>query len=170
MLKWQPVLKGIDSLNEWTGKITSYVLAGMFSVIMYEVTCRYVFNKPTIWGHELTMLLMAFYTIMGGGYALLTKSHVVMDLVHNRLSLRSRGILDATTSVFLFFWCAVLLWGGTIYAAIAVSNWEHYPSIWNPPVWQSKVAIPVGVTLLLLQGIAKLVRDAYIAVKGRELK
>jgi TRAP-type mannitol/chloroaromatic compound transport system permease small subunit len=34
---------------------------------------------------------------------------------------------------------------------------------WNPPIWPVKLAIPVAALLLLLQGIANLLRDIGLA-------
>jgi len=168
--KLQSALKGIDSLSNWTGKITSYLMIGMFAVIIYEIVVRYIVHSPTTWAHVLSILMMGVYVVIPGAYALVTKTHVVVDTVYGRFSLRTRAIVDVATSVFFFFWCAVLLWGGTKFAIRSVLQWEHYPGVWSPPIWQVKVAIPLAATLLLLQGIAKLIRDGYIAVKGQELK
>jgi TRAP-type mannitol/chloroaromatic compound transport system permease small subunit len=34
---------------------------------------------------------------------------------------------------------------------------------WNPPIWPVKLAIPLAALLLLLQGVANLLRDIGIA-------
>jgi TRAP-type mannitol/chloroaromatic compound transport system permease small subunit len=46
---------------------------------------------------------------------------------------------------------------------------ETSGSAWDPPVYPLKVALAFGVALLLLQGIAKFIRDLHLAVKGKEL-
>ncbi len=54
------------------------------------------------------------------------------------------------------------------YAWRSVLIKETAGSAWDPPVYPIKVALAVGVFLLLLQGTAKLIRDLHLAIKGRE--
>jgi TRAP-type mannitol/chloroaromatic compound transport system permease small subunit len=43
-------------------------------------------------------------------------------------------------------------------------------TMWKPLLWPFKVWLPVGVGLILLAGIAKYIRDLYIAITGRPLE
>lgn len=169
MVQPRSILKGVDGLSNWSGKITSYLLLVILVVILIEVVLRYFFNRPTIWAHELSTLLLGVYLVIPGAYALFHKTHVAVDLLYGRLSLRNRAILDVATSVFFFFWCAVLLWAGTKFAAKSIAAMEQSPSLWSPHVWEIKLMIPLAAFLLLLQGLAKFVRDVYFAAKGKEL-
>jgi len=40
-------------------------------------------------------------------------------------------------------------------------------SAWEPPVYQMKIAVFIGVVLFFLQGIAKFVRDIRVIATGK---
>jgi TRAP-type mannitol/chloroaromatic compound transport system permease small subunit len=64
---------------------------------------------------------------------------------------------------------SVFLWATAEYARRSVSVLETSGSAWDPPVYPIKLALTAGVVLLLLQGIAKFIRDLHFAVKGSRL-
>jgi TRAP-type mannitol/chloroaromatic compound transport system permease small subunit len=85
------------------------------------------------------------------------------------LTPRPRAVIDSFTFIFFFFYMIVFLWATTEYARRAVSVLETSGSAWDPPVYPIKLALAAGVLLLLLQGIAKFIRDLHFAVKGNKL-
>jgi TRAP-type mannitol/chloroaromatic compound transport system permease small subunit len=46
---------------------------------------------------------------------------------------------------------------------------EYTDSTWGPPVWPVKWTIPIAAFLMLLQGMTKTLKDACLAVTGREI-
>ena len=69
---------------------------------VYEVAARYFFNRPTIWVWELNGLLQCVFVALAGGYTLLVRGHVRVDVVYGHLSMRKKAILDLITSFFMF--------------------------------------------------------------------
>ena len=109
------VLRVIDSTSIWSGKICSMLILVMFSTFTYEVIMRYAFNAPTIWAHEFNTMIFGGYYILGGAFALYYGAHVNMDLLHRRLPLRTRAIVDLSTSILFFIFCIknrpiILIW------------------------------------------------------------
>ena len=164
------VVQSIDKVSDWSGKIIAFLLVGMVGVLLIEVVARYVFGHPTKWAHVSAQLMFAVYAIMLGAYALVHRSHVNMDIFYNRLSERARAVLDLCTSTLFFFWCGILLWFGGEFAAKSIALWQHSSTVWNPPIWEVKLAIAVGAFLIVLQGLAKFIRDLSIAVTGDKLE
>lgn len=160
----------VEALSEWSGRLVAFLLLGMAAVVLIEVVARYFFQRPTIWGHESAQLLFAAYAIIPGAYTLRHNAHVNMDLIYSRQSARVRAILDLCTSVFFFFWCTIFLWVGADYAAESIARWEHSVTVWAPPIWEVKIAIPLAGFLIILQGIAKFIRDLSIATTGKGLE
>jgi len=163
------VIRGIDSLSGWSGKVVSLLIFPVIVVIIYEVVMRYVFDAPTLWAHESSQLMYGFYGIMGGAYCLQQKSHVNVELLYARFSLRGRAFLDILTSPLFFMFCVVFILEGLGIGLRSLNMLEHSSSAWAPPVWPCKLAIPLGALLLMLQGLAKSVRDFYIVITGKEL-
>lgn len=162
-------VKAIEALNDWIGNILSYFLFVFFALLLMEVFLRYLFNSPTVWTNELSQRLFGAYCILGGGYILRYGGHVNVDIVYSRFSDKNRALLDIFTSVLFFLFAGMMLVYGGSLAWDSLSRFEHSESAWNPPIWPAKLMIPIGALLLLLQGIAKLIRDFSI-VLGKEIE
>lgn len=157
------VLDFIDATNDWVGRVLWFGIIVMSLLVLSEVARRYIFNAPTVWGNELTQLTFAVYVVLSGGHVLRWGGHVNVDILYSRFSARTRAIIDICTfGLFLLFCGMMLIYGGSL-AWESVSIWEHSNSAWGVALYPFKMAIPLGALLLLLQGLAKLVRDILTA-------
>lgn len=166
MKRLERVLSVIDQINEWTGRIVAYLALFMMVTIVGEVVARYVFNSPTIWVIEVNQYMLCGYVALGGGFALLYKSHVSVDIIHERLGLRTRAIVDAVTAFFFFIFIFVLIWKSWGMAWEALHYWERAETLLGPPLFPAKVAITLGGILIFLQGLAKFIRDIRTFITG----
>jgi len=155
-------IRTIDAINDWVGRFLSYFLFAFFVLLFIEVILRYFFNSPTVWANELAQMLFGAYAILGGGYILLTGSHVNVDIVYTHFSAKTRAAVDIVTSVLFFLFCGMLLVYGGSLAWDSLSRFEHSQSAWNPPLYPAKLMIPIAAALLILQGVTKLIRDVLI--------
>lgn len=163
------ILNAVDKINDWVGKVLSFGLLLMFALVLTEVILRYFFNSPTVWANELTQLIFGVYVVLCGGYILRWGGHVNVDILYGRFSVRRKAITDIITfSLFLMFCGMMLSYGGSL-AWESLSRFEHSQSAWNPPLYPVKLMIPTGAFLLLLQGIAKLVRDIVTLLTGEKV-
>lgn len=159
------VLHAIDVLNERMGNTVGWMVIPLALLIVMEVILRYVFNKPTIWAWDVEVQLQGVLIAIGGGYALLRGSHVSVDILASRLSSRKRAIVDAITGPVLIIALSLLLWKVAQYTWNSVLVREDYTSTWGPPIYPLKVAIFVGISAMLLQGIARWIRDLMTALQ-----
>ncbi|MBI4637951.1 MAG: TRAP transporter small permease subunit [Candidatus Rokubacteria bacterium] len=157
------VLRVIDSLNDWCGRLVGFQILFVAVVILYEVVLRAGFNAPTLWANETMIYVTAVAYLLGGGYALLHRRHVSVDVVYARFSPRTRARLDVATLAFLVLYLAALGWAGGRFAWDSIGVGETTGTPWNPPIWPVKLAIPIAAALVLLQGIANVVRDVTAA-------
>ena len=155
-------LKFIDAVNERVGNLLSYFLFFFFVLLLMEVILRYFFNSPTVWANELAQMLFGAYAILAGGYILYTGGHVNVDILYSRLSKKSKAALDIFTSSLFFLFCGMLLIYGGSLAWDSLARFEHSQSALNPPLYPAKLMIPLAALLLLMQGLAKLIRDILI--------
>jgi TRAP-type mannitol/chloroaromatic compound transport system permease small subunit len=160
------ILNAVDTINDWVGKALSLGVLFMFGLVLIEVIRRYFLNSPTVWGNELTQLVFGVYTVLAGGYVLKWGGHVNVDIFYGRFSTRGRAIVDIITFFLFFIFCGMLLIYGGSLAWESLSRLEHSQSAWNPPLYPVKLMIPTGAFLLMIQGIAKLVRDIVTVVTG----
>ena len=159
----------VDSLNNWVGKTISFLVYPMIGVLVWEVFMRYVFNRPTIWAHELSALFYAVFFLLGGAYTLRWKAHISVDVLYLKLSPRSRAILDLITWLLFYFFCGVLFWQGSQAGWKSFLRMERASTVWEPYVWPVKFCIPLAAFLMLAQGLTKTISDFYLAFTGRNL-
>jgi TRAP-type mannitol/chloroaromatic compound transport system permease small subunit len=159
-------LKYIDKLNEWVGRIVSYAVLFMVFTLVYEVFFRYVLNLPTIWVLEINQYVLCAYVALSGGYIMLYNSHVNVEILYEKFSPRTKALVNVLTSVFFFTVVIALLWKSSIMALEAWETSEESYSMLAAPLFPAKVTVPIGAFLMLLQGVAKLIRDIGTLVRG----
>ncbi len=164
-----PVTRTIDTFTLWCGRVFSWIGFVLMLAIVYHVIMRYGFNAPTIWAYDVTYMLYGSMFMLGAAYCLYKGGHVRTDFLYNNFTPRWQGIVDASLYVILFFPAMILFFdAGYDYT---VRSWEQlergFYSPWAPPIYPFKTAIPVGIALLILQGVSELLKSIYAAVYGR---
>jgi TRAP-type mannitol/chloroaromatic compound transport system permease small subunit len=152
-------LDKIDRVNEIVGRIVSFMVPIIIAITVYEVFLRYVFNSPTVWVHETSDHLFAFSFLLGGAYTFSQGGHVKVDVLYNHFSERNKLILEVCTSFFFFLFLGLLLWKGGEMAWESVRLLERSQTPWGPYVFHVYLAVPIAAFLMLLQGLAFLIRD-----------
>ncbi len=157
-----------DLISEWSGKIISYLLLATMLIIGYNVLMRVVWH-PQVWAFDVTLFCAGTTYVVGGAYTLLKNRHVKMDVLYTRLSPRTQAILDLITVPGFVIFCGILLWQGAIRGWESFLMKETYYSAFQPIIWPFRWMIPLGGLLILLQGLAKFIRDFHMARTGKRL-
>ncbi len=154
------VLGAIDKLSEWSGKVFSFAFLAASFVVVYAVIMRYLFNRPTVWGLELTIYLCGATYLMSGGFAELNNSHIRIDSLYNKFPRKVQLLVDLVfTGPMVFLFCLLLIWYGWDWTWEALVNNEHSMTLWNPIIWPVRLLIPIGTLVLFLQCLARLIRN-----------
>ena len=95
----------VDTINRFIGHIVSYLVPLLAFVIMYEVILRFAFDKPTIWAHEVGIQFFSIFIILTGGFLVLEKKHIRVDVLWDRLSPKGKAIADLISSGLVFRAC-----------------------------------------------------------------
>jgi len=165
------IVRVLDSISEHTGKIVLWAAVALVVVLCYEVTMRYVFNSPTNWVMETSMMLGGTIAAMGWGYTHRHQGHVRVDVFYMHLSPRGKAIVDVACSIiFLFPLLAILIY--------ASASWAHFSwemgekmvgSSWKPPAGPIRSIVPLGFCLFTLQCVSQFIRDLYLLVRNKTL-
>lgn len=162
------ILHAIDWMSEWSGKTFSWLLLVTALIIGFEVFMR-ILGKPQIWTHDITLFTAGSVYFMGGAYTLLRRRHVKMDIFYVHLSPRKQALLDLLTLPGFVVFCGILFWLGGIRAWESFLAKETLYTAFNPPFWPVRWVIPISGLLILLQGLAKAIRDFHMLVRGERL-
>jgi TRAP-type mannitol/chloroaromatic compound transport system permease small subunit len=150
----------IDSLSAWVGKAFAWLILVLTFGISYEVLVRYIFRAPTTWAFDFGYINYGALFLMAGAYTLSRNGHVRADVLYRFWRPRTQASMDLFLYV-IFFLPAVgaFIYSGWTYAERSVRFLEV--SIFSPagvPVFPLKMLIPLTGVLLLLQGIAEIIR------------
>jgi TRAP-type mannitol/chloroaromatic compound transport system permease small subunit len=156
----------VDAINRVVGRFAMYLIFVMMGVLLFSSISRGVFNVSHIWVVEMAQMTMAAYYILGGGYSVQLESHVRMDLLYGRWSLKTRAIVDMVTGCCLVFYLIFLLYGGISSTQYAIEYGQKNYSSWAPPMAPIKIIMTFGIAMMLLQIIATFFKDLEKA-RGR---
>ena len=141
----------------------------MIVTMMYEVIARYAFNSPTVWGMHVSTMLYSTSLLLVGGYCLLHKRHIRMDLFYARWSDRTKAIMDSCAFPLLLAFCGILMWKSGVFAWESTLRLEKPIHAWPNPLWPWKLMVPLAAFLFILQGTSQFIRDLKLAITGKEL-
>lgn len=163
------VVRVIDSVTEWTGRTICWLCVVLILVITFEVTMRYMFDAPTMWAHETSMMLGLTIYVFAYSYALKYGAHVRVDVFYTHLSPRRKAIIDVLGHIFLFLPLIILL----IYISIdwMWCAWTKHEimifTAWFPPAAPWRTVFMIGLIVFVLQGGAQLTRDLYLLARNK---
>ncbi|MCC6468691.1 MAG: TRAP transporter small permease subunit [Alphaproteobacteria bacterium] len=162
------VVRAIDGLSEWSGRVTALLIVPMVLSLVYEVFARYLFTAPTIWAYDVTYMLYGTFFMLGAAYTLKHQAHIRTDTFYNDWSIRRRGWTDTACYLILFFpGLVAFLWVGWEFFAKSLSQGERVvTSPWMPIVYPFKFVMPLSTALLLLQGLSELIKSLHAGLTG----
>ncbi len=161
------IIKIVDLINEWAGRIASILGYALFIVVVLGVVARKVFNRPFIWNFEASYMLYAAMFLLGFGYTLRHKMHVTIDVIYAALGPKAQLFFDILGFIlFLVPFAYVSLESSTIFTIQSWQILEHSQSTWAPPIYPFKTLMPIAFILLVLQAITEIIKSIYIKGKG----
>lgn len=154
------MIRAIDLLSIWVGKTFAWCILLLTFAITYEVFSRYVLQTPTEWAYDVSYILYGTLFMMAGAYTLARNGHVRGDFLYRSWAPRTQAKMDLVL-YFLFYFPGIL--------ALIYSGWEYFHLSYllnersaaspnGPIVWPFKAVIPITGVLMLLQGIAEVLR------------
>ena len=155
----QKLLLAVDRLSTWLGQLFAWAIVLLTALISWEVFSRYVLGNPHAWMLDAQIMLHGVLFMMAGAYTLSKNGHVRGDVLYGFFRPRTQATLDLIL-YFLFFLPGVIAmtWAGWTYFNDSLAIREQTFNADPIPVYPFKFFIPFAGAILLLQGIAEIVR------------
>ena len=156
----QSFLHTVDAISTWIGKLAAWLIVGLMLLVCAEVFKRYILNAPTAWIFDASNMFYGTLFMLCGAYTLAQNAHVRGDFLYSSMRPRTQATLDLILYVVFFLpGILALIYAGYFYAADSWRIAEHSNVTANgPPVYHFKTIIPIAGALVMLQGIAEVVR------------
>ncbi len=152
-------VKGVDTLNRFTGLVTMHLIFVMIGLLLYSSISRTLFDTPINSVVTISQFLMSAYYLLGGGFSMQEDAHVRMDLFYSSWSKKGKARADAFTSIFLVFYLVVLLIGAISSTMYTIEVGQKTRTLVPYPLTPIKVLMTLGVFLMLLQATATFFKD-----------
>ena len=167
---FRTAVRVIDGFADYIGRAVAWLIIPMTVAVTWEVVSRHFFRAPTIWVFDTVYMLYGTHFMLGTAYTLMRIGHVRTDMLYSRWSIRKQSRIDAIGYFFFFFPAMIALfyfgWQEAYHAFQIGETSDASP--WRPIVWPFKFVIPATALLLLIQGVAELLKDIYAIRTGRE--
>jgi TRAP-type mannitol/chloroaromatic compound transport system permease small subunit len=155
----QRLLHTADQISTWVGKAFAWLIVALMLLVCAEVFKRYALNAPTAWIFDANNMLYGTLFMMGGAYTLAHDGHVRGDFFYGSLKPRTQASLDLVL-YFIFFLpgIAALTWAGWTYFNESLAMREQTFNATPIPLYPFKFVIPVAGAIVLMQGLAEMLR------------
>jgi TRAP-type mannitol/chloroaromatic compound transport system permease small subunit len=157
------VIRAIDKSTEVVSYLSVIVIIPLIFANVYEVFSRYVLRAPTMWALDVTTMSYATLFMLGAALALLRGAHVRTDMLWEKFSDRTKGMIDSLALLVFFLPTMVILF------FISVDDFLYSVSIdersssgaWTPILWPLRGVIPLTAFMLFFQGISELMKSVW---------
>ena len=155
----------IDWLNERVGKGAFWLVLIMAVISAGNASYRFVFNDSSNGMLEIQWYLFAAVFLLCSPYTLQKNEHVRIDVLSGKLSPRGLAVIDIIGTLFFLLPMVVLV----LYLSIPLVAESYKINEYSANAgglirWPVKILLPIGFTLLALQGVSELIkRIAYLA-------
>ena len=156
----QRLIYAIDQLNKTIGHAFAWCIIIITFGTCYEVFVRYVLDDPTSWAFDMSYMMYGAVFYMAGAYTLSRGGHVRADMFYRLWRPRVQATVELVLYILFFFpGILALVYAGWGYGYASAKILEV--SVNSPagvPIWPLKMMIPIGAGLMVLQGLAELMR------------
>jgi len=149
----------IDNLNERIGRLVMWGVLAATLVASGNALAKHFLGQGSNAWLEAQWYLFGALFLLGAGYTLKHNGHVRIDVLHQRLSDRTRAWIDLFGSLlFLLPFAGLLAW---LSWALFAESWriqEMSPDDGGLVRWPVKLLLPLGFGLLFLQGVSETIK------------
>ena len=151
--------RAIDRLNAFVGKYSIWLIFAATFISAANAIVRKAFDTSSNAFLEVQWYLFAWSFLIAAGYTLLHREHVRIDVVNSRLSKKAQVWIDIIGfAFFLTPLCLTILW---LSMPVVIQMYQSGEVSGNPGGlirWPVYALIPLGFSLLMLQGWSELIK------------
>jgi TRAP-type mannitol/chloroaromatic compound transport system permease small subunit len=149
----------IDRLSRYAAAIAAVLVLVSCMISAVNALLRYLFSISSNAWLEIQWQMFAGIFLLGAAYVLQKNEHVRVDLLYAMYSDRGRLWLDILGILFFLFPATILIaWMGFGFFWTAFESGERSSNAGGLILWPVKLLMPVGFTLLVLQGLSELIK------------
>ena len=160
--------RGIDAVSAFIGRCVIWLILAAVLVSAVNAVVRKGFDMSSNAWLELQWYLFGAVFMLAAAYTLQRNDHIRIDILSSQLSKRTRDLIDiAGHSLMLIPFTALMIYLCWPFFFGAYRSGEMSGSAGGLIIWPARLLVPIGFTLLALQGVSELIkRVAFVSGKG----
>src|SRR3954468_12605930 len=159
MKSWLAISDAIDRLNERIGGLCNWLVLAACLVSAANAMIRYAFSYSSNSYLEMQWYMFAILVMFGASYTFKRNEHVRVEILYLMLSERGQLWLDLIgTLFFLIPSCLLLAWLSLPFFLDSYETLEMSGNAGGLVRWPIKAVLPVGFSMLALQGLSEVVK------------
>lgn len=160
----------VDGLNERIGTVVSWFTTLLVLTVCLDVFTRYFLRRSSVAVQELEWHFFAVIFLLASAWALKHNKHVRVDVLYMNFTPRNQALVNLIGSLlFLLPFAVIAIWSSQNFVLNSFRIGEVSPDPGGLPArYILKSMIPIGFTLILLQGLAMAARSLDRFIHGGE--
>jgi TRAP-type mannitol/chloroaromatic compound transport system permease small subunit len=155
-------VNGIEGAVRLFGWIAAWSCVALVLVVAGDVFIRYFLRTGAVWLQELHWHLISPIALFGMSYALYCGEQVRVDVLFERFPAWLCRVIEVTGGLLLMLFAVYAVWLSLPWVQQSFLRGEVSPNPGGLPYrWALKALIPLGFTLLALQGLAHALRHGF---------
>lgn len=155
----------IDTFSSLVGRRVCWLFLIAVFASVYEVAADFAFGAPTIWVHDLTIILCSACFLLGGAYAMQRREHIRITVLYDYFPESVKRRADILGLALALFYMALLSYFATTAAIESIGLVERSGRAWDFPMpMVVRISFSLGSLLLTVQIASHL----FDLVRGRE--
>ncbi|MNR90938.1 2,3-diketo-L-gulonate TRAP transporter small permease protein YiaM [compost metagenome] len=161
----------IDVLNQRVARLANVAILLSCLISATNALVRYGFDWSNNWALELQWYLFGAAVMLGASYTFQKNEHVRVDLVYGHVSERRQRWIDIF-GIVVFLLPACILFTYLSWISLFMPSWDILEQSSNAgglARYPIKFIVPMGFSLLTLQGISELIKRIAAQIGAIEL-
>jgi TRAP-type mannitol/chloroaromatic compound transport system permease small subunit len=157
-------MKAIDSLTDFFGKVSSYLVLVLSLLVVYDALGRYLFHEGSVALQELEWHIFDVVFLVGLSWALKVDEHVRVDIFYSRFSPKTKAFVNLVSMLFLIIPFSIMIVytsSNFIYLSFLQDEISSDPGGLKYR-YVIKGFIAFGFVLLALQGVSEAFKNLKI--------
>lgn len=159
----------VEWFVELVGGLARFCVLALVLLVATNVILRYLFSIGPVGLQELEWHLISPIALLGLAYSMKHRADVRVDVFYERLSVKKRALVDLAGSLLTIAVGGYIAWLSIGYVEQSFHLQEGSPDPGGLPMrYLLKAFIPLGFSLLVLQGLAD-VMNAMMVLRGHSV-
>jgi len=135
--------------------VTVLLMLGMVGVVFYQVIMRQIFERPPIWGEEISVTLMIWFVFLGIVLGFEENLHIGIAMFVSKLPKKAQLVIEVLINVLILVFALILLVYGYALASRMLGFGTALTATGLPVAIHYSV-VPIAGALMILVALGKI--------------